>query len=115
MAVFPETMNKIDPAKPEEALRTIDNYIRYMGERVEFSNQNMSRNMNASGQSTAQIVETLNGMSSALSLMQSNISGMLEVLQAQGETISGLAESATALEERMKALEDRVTALEPIE
>jgi len=39
MAVLPEKLRGIDYTKPEEAIRTLENYIRYMHERIEFAHQ----------------------------------------------------------------------------
>ena len=39
MAVFPESMDRIDQDDPGAALSTIESYIRYMQERIEFANK----------------------------------------------------------------------------
>lgn len=43
MAVFPERMRPIDPKDVESSLKTIEEYIRYMTERMEFAHSNDSR------------------------------------------------------------------------
>ena len=45
MPIFPENMNKLDAENTKEALSSIDGYIRYMLERIEFSFSGMSRKM----------------------------------------------------------------------
>jgi hypothetical protein len=40
MAVFPERMKPLDPNNSQESLKTIENYIRYMTERMEFTHSN---------------------------------------------------------------------------
>ena len=44
MAVFPERMNRIDGMKTDEALSTIEEYINYMCEQLEFTVSNIKKN-----------------------------------------------------------------------
>ena len=41
--VFPESMGHTDPAAPEYSIEVMDNYIRYMCERIDFAMENMAR------------------------------------------------------------------------
>lgn len=43
MAVFPERMRPIDPKDVEGSLKTIEEYIRYMAERMEFAHSNINK------------------------------------------------------------------------
>lgn len=45
MAVFPESMDRLDKKNVEASLATIENYIRYMTERIEHSTSVMSRKL----------------------------------------------------------------------
>lgn len=42
MAVLPERMEQLDPQDVAGSLVTIENYIRYMGERLEFAISGLS-------------------------------------------------------------------------
>ena len=52
MAVFPESMNKLDVNDTTGSFNRIENYIRYMTERVEFAMRNMTRNVSDAGVSS---------------------------------------------------------------
>lgn len=47
MAVFPEGMNKLDSNDVRGSLAMMENYIRYMSERMEFTMHNMQKQLNA--------------------------------------------------------------------
>ena len=47
MAVFPEGMNKLDANDVRGSLAMMENYIRYMSERMEFTMHNMQKQLNA--------------------------------------------------------------------
>ena len=47
MAVFTQTMNPIQGAGVTESIRTLDNYVRYMAERTEYSITQMERKIQA--------------------------------------------------------------------
>ena len=45
VGVFPQRMDRVDPSDPAGSLRMMEDYIRYMTERVEFSVTNHARNL----------------------------------------------------------------------
>ena len=47
MAVFPEGMNKLNANDVRGSLAIMENYIRYMSERMEFTMYNMQKQLNA--------------------------------------------------------------------
>lgn len=47
MAVFPESMNRLNRGNTEESLATIENYIRYMTERIEKATSALSNRVGA--------------------------------------------------------------------
>lgn len=112
MAVFPESMDRLDVTDTEGSFRCIENYIRYMNERVEFSTRNMSRNMSASGQSTTEILEMLNGLTSAMSAMQSTMNAIRATLTEMDETVSQIQTKQTEMEGNITGLQGSVASIE---
>ncbi len=47
MAVFPESMSKLDKEDVAASLATLESYIHYMAERIEFANASLTRKVNA--------------------------------------------------------------------
>lgn len=110
MAVFPESMNKLDLTNPEECLRTIENYIRYMSERVEFSNRNMSRTVNDAGMTTVEVVEILEELSNLLSVLQSTVNGMQASLNATNNNVNTLSSNVDTLGQTATAAQSAAQA-----
>lgn len=69
MAVFPERMKPLDPNNSQESLKTIENYIRYMTERMEFTHSNDNK----------VIVESVPGLEDRLGQLEQ----IVELLQEQ--------------------------------
>lgn len=118
-AVFPERMNRLDPGDPTGSLSTIEEYIRYMTERMEFAMQNMTRSVNSAGVSSVEVMQAVTTLAGTVSVMSSTLSGISgeitavnnRVTAVQGE-ISTLKSSVAALQEDLTKLTARVTALE---
>ena len=55
MAVLPESMDRLDVNDAPGSFAKIQDYIRYMGERIEFSMRNMTKTVSAAGVSSAEI------------------------------------------------------------
>lgn len=125
MAVLPESMNRLGP-DPEKNFRTLEQYIRYMAERLEFSMAGMGRTVSGAGVSTASLAlelrEVRNGLSAvqgALNTITGDVNGLktglaelnsaVSTLQTGTEELNG---AMSALQTRITALEDRVSALE---
>lgn len=118
-AVLPENMDKLNVEDVRSSLSIIENYIRYMGERIEFSMRNMTKTVSAAGVSSAEIYVLITAMSNNLSALQSTVNGMsgnitsLTNTQTSMQTI--LEQVQTRLEEMQTQLDDlegRVAALE---
>lgn len=105
MAVFPESMNRLDAKNVPKSLEIVENYIRYMTERMEFSTSKMTKSVNSAGVSSVALLQLVQDVSSAVSVLQSTVSGMTG-------SITDLSGRMTALESRIAALENRVKALE---
>lgn len=98
MAVLPESMDQIDPENPSESLKILDEYIRYMGERIEFGMRNMTKSVNAAGISSTELYILLVAMDNRISALESTVNGL------RG-TVTGVQNSVSALEERVTKLE----------
>ena len=105
MAVFPESMNRLDAQNVPKSLEIVENYIRYMTERMEFSTSKMTKSVNSAGVSSVALLQLVQDVGSAVSVLQSTVSGMTG-------RITDLSGRMTALESRIAALEGRVKALE---
>ena len=105
MAVFPASMNRLDAQNVPKSLEIVENYIRYMTERMEFSTSKKTKSVNSAGVSSVALLQLVQDVSSAVSVLQSTVSGMTG-------SITDLSGRMTALESRIAALEGRVKALE---
>ena len=76
----------------------LQNYIRYMGERIEFSMRNVTKNVSEAGISSAELYLLVKELRDSLAALQS--------------TVGGLAGSITSLQGSLSSLDERVTALE---
>lgn len=119
MAVLPESMGKLNVEDVRSSLSIIENYIRYMGERIEFSMRNMTKTVSAAGVSSAEIYVLVTAMSNNLSALQSTVNGMsgqitsLTSNQASMQaTITQLQQQLTTMQEQLESVEARVKALE---
>jgi len=118
-AVLPENMDKLNVEDVRSSLSIIENYIRYMGERIEFSMRNMTKTVSAAGVSSAEIYVLITAMSNNLSALQSTVNGMsgniTSLTNTQTSMQAALEQVQTRLEEiqtQLDDLEGRVAALE---
>jgi hypothetical protein len=71
MAVFPERMKPLDPNNSQESLKTIENYIRYMTERMEFTHSNDNKVI---AESVPVLEDRLGQLEQTVELLQEQIS-----------------------------------------
>ena len=100
MTVFPETMSKLPLDNPRQALSILEGYIKYITERVDFANRNVTRVVSESGISTAEIYVLIQAIDHKLAAVESNLN------TAVGD-ITALKSGLSALEARVKALEEK--------
>lgn len=132
LSVFPELMDKIDPQDTDSSLRTIESYINYIVERVEFSLTNTFRTTTTLGSSAEAIslvledtVNKLSEASSQLAILDAAVKDLIhdikdyEALDNKPQIASvelvgnkSLAQFGIASQEDHEALEDRVSDLE---
>lgn len=125
-AVFPENMDKLDTADVPGSLSKIENHIRYMQERVEFSMKNTTRAVSEAGVSNAQVYILLTAISNNLSALTSTVQGIqgdvstmkadISTLNSSVDTlktaVSSLESADESILQSIQALTDRVAALE---
>ena len=106
LSVFPEQMDKIDPEDVNSSLRTIESYIHYIVERVEFSLSNTFRSTTGLGSSAEAMAKALREISDNLSAL----TGQVGVIQGD---VTGLQTAlADEVRPKLQELDDRVSALE---
>lgn len=119
MAVLPESMDRLNVEDAKASLSIIENYIRYMGERIEFSMRNVTKSVSAAGVSSAEVYVLVTAMSNSLSALQSTVNSMngnitsLTTTQAtMQEQLGKLQASLAELQTQFSDLEERVESLE---
>lgn len=111
-AVLPENMDKLNVKDVRSSLSIIENYIRYMGERIEFSMRNMTKTVSAAGVSSAEIYVLITAMSNNLSALQSTVNGMSGNITSLTNTQTSMQ---AALEQVQAKLEEMQTQLDDLE
>ena len=104
MIVFPESLNELPKSNPEEALRMVEQYIKYMCQRIDWAMGNVTKNVSKAVVSNAEMYILLTALQNTVSALQSTVN-------SQGTSISALTQSVTILGNDYTALEQRVTAL----
>ena len=112
MAVFPESMDKLDANDARGSFATIENYIRYMTERTEFSMRNMTKTVSAAGVSSTAMYILLTALQNEMSALKSSVNGMHGTITGLSRQVEELQTSLPSMEEQIASLEQRVTALE---
>ena len=116
MAIFDKELNHLDSQDAAGSLRTLENYISYMRERLEFNNSNLTRTLSSAGTSTAEMVLIVAALQNNVQAMQSSITAMQGQITTLGTTVSGLnnslSQNVTALQSSVGTLQSDVTALQ---
>ena len=121
MAVFPENMDKLSADDVPGSLSIIENYIRYMGERMEFAMRNMTKTVSAAGVSSAEmyvllmalqntvsaLTSTVQGIAGDMTSVKSDVGSMKTDISSIQATVSGIQEQITSLDARVTALESK--------
>ena len=112
MAVFPESMDKLNTDDVRSSLPVMENYIRYMCERVEFAMRNMTKNVNAAGVSSVEMYILLTALQNEMATLQSTVSGLNGTVNGLGTQLSNVQSSITSLENQMTSIENSVSSLD---
>ena len=105
VGVFPQRMDRVDPSDPAGSLRTMEDYIRYMTERVEFAVTNHARNLRKQGVGLEEIAAAVAEQGDKVAAMMSQLSGISEQLGTVSSSLASLAETVRVLGLRVEALE----------
>ena len=112
MAVLPESMDRLNVQDVPKSLSIIQEYIRYMGERIEFSFRNMTKTVSSAGVSSAELYILVQAQAQQLAALNSVVSGAVGNITELQSNISALQTAVSDLKESVAALDVRVTALE---
>lgn len=112
MAVFPESMNKLDVNDTTGSLNRIENYIRYMTERVEFAMRNMTRNVSDAGVSSVEILLLVQEMAGGLSTINSTVNGMVGEITSLNSRVAEMQAEQTEQGTKLTSLDTKQTELQ---
>lgn len=112
MAVFPESMGRIDVDDPRGSIRVIDSYIRYMQERIEFANRQTTRTVTEAGITSVGLYEDLVTLRNTVQALASTINAALAAIAQDQLAISALDGRVDALEEQYNQMGASVTQTE---
>ena len=112
VAVFPEQMDKLDLNDPVGSLRRVENYIRYMAERMEFANSRTTRTVTEAGVSTVGVYQAVVNLADTVAVLQASLTAMNGKLTGQIQTIDTAPEAPKG---KAAAPEARGAAPEPPE
>lgn len=109
MAVFPESMNKLNVNDVPGSLGRIENYIRYITERVEFSMRNMTRNVSEAGVSSVEILLLMQEMAGDVSTLSSTVNGMTGDITALNNRVTEVQDKLTTMENKLTTMDTKLT------
>lgn len=112
MIVFPESLNELPKGNPEEALRMVEQYIKYMCQRTDWALGNVTKNVSKAGVSSAEMYILLTALQNTVSALQSTVNSHTSSLSALSQTVNTLGNDYAALAGRVTTLENNYTALE---
>ena len=112
MIVFPESLNELPKSNPDEALRMVEQYIKYMCQRTDWAMGNVTKNVSKAGVSSAEMYILLTALQNTVSALQSTVNSHTSSLSALSQTVNTLGNDYAALAGRVTTLENNYTALE---
>jgi len=112
MAVFPENMDKLNVQDPAASLSVIENYIRYMSERIEFSMRNMTKTVSAAGVSSAELYILVQAQAQILATVQSAIGIIQGNITALQHSVTTAQADITTLQEQMQSVQSGIPELQ---
>ena len=112
MAVLPESMDRLDVNDAPGSFAKIQDYIRYMGERIEFSMRNMTKTVSAAGVSSAEIYILYQAQAQQLAALTSTVNGIAGNITALQKELASITEQLEAINGTLQDLDERVSTLE---
>lgn len=76
MAVLPESMNHLDSQNMPGSLSSLENYIRYMGERIEFSISGLSKEIGSVRAEKGELLKKINDLESRISSLSARVTAL---------------------------------------
>lgn len=92
MAVFPETMDRLNANDVKRSLDRIERYISYMTERVEHTNRNNEK-------ATAELLNKITALETKIAALEKKLEEPEATLAEQGETVVPAEVSETTEEQ----------------
>lgn len=112
MAVFPESMNRLNPDDTAGSLNTLESYVNYITERVEFAMRNMTRNVSEAGTSSVEVLLLLQEMAGTVSQLASQVNAMNGQINTIGSELSTVKQKVTGIESQITTLNGQVSGLQ---
>lgn len=122
MAILPEQMDKLDLRDTTGSLRRVEQYIRYMAERLEFFSGRTTRTVTQAGVSAVGLYQAVLTLADTVAVLQASITGLntrlteirsqIQTMDAQIKSLEEQIAALSGLEAALDALQARVTALE---
>ena len=107
MAVFPESMNKLDVNDVPGSLGRLESYIRYMTERVEFAMRNMTRNVSEAGVSNVELLLLMQEMAGTVATLSNTVNGMTGSITSMGNRLDDMQTAQTQLGKQVTQLQTK--------
>lgn len=111
MAVFPESMNKLDYNNTGAALHIVEQYIGYMRERMEFAMTQMTRNVDAAGTTSTEFYMMLIELGESLAAMQSTVQSMRADLNTANGKISTMETQISNLQGNISTINGQISTI----
>lgn len=114
MNVFPEDMNRINYDDPKQALKQIENYIRYIVERVQFSTNGLLKTVSTS-MTTAEVVQQLTALQTTVAAAVSTVNSYSGRINTLENNTAGLSDLEDEVENQRQELSDALDAIDLIQ
>lgn len=112
MIVFPERMNTLNAEETTESIKSIEQYISYMRQRIEWAMGNVAKNVTDGNVSSAETYILLVALQNTVAALQSTVNSHSASISAILQTLTAVQNDLTALTGRVDTLETGYTALE---
>jgi len=78
--VFPDAFDQVDYENLEDAVKTIENRLRYSEERIDFAIRNVSRNVDEAGSSPEEIIERMHDAELEIGSLKTQVGNLSTIL-----------------------------------
>lgn len=111
---FPESLNKIDYSDTQKALNQIDEYIRYMCERIDFSITNISRTAANLGGNALEEFEVLDALQSSVAILSSSVGTLSGRVTSLTTGLKNVQDAVDTINKGLVSIDERLATLEPV-